>query len=143
MRKVGSLCSEIEVQVPFHDVDLAGIVWHGHYVKYLENARWALMERIGYGLDEMLASGYGWPVVDLQLKYIRYSRFRDRVRIRASLIEWEHRLTINYLVTEAVGGQRIARAKTVQVAVDMASGVLQFVSPPTFVDRVRKALEQA
>jgi acyl-CoA thioester hydrolase len=143
MRKVGSLNAEIEAQVPFHDVDLAGVVWHGHYVKYLENARWALMERIGHDLDDMLASGYGWPVVDLQLKYVRYSRFRDRIRVRASLVEWEHRLAINYLITDAASGERVARARTVQVAVDIATGSLQFVSPPDFVERVRAALGQS
>ncbi len=29
----------VEVRVPFHDVDPAGIAWHGHYFKYLELAR--------------------------------------------------------------------------------------------------------
>jgi acyl-CoA thioester hydrolase len=43
MRRQGAVRAEVEVEVPFHDVDLAGVVWHGHYMKYLENARWALM----------------------------------------------------------------------------------------------------
>ena len=58
MRKQGAISAAVEVTVPFHDVDLAGVVWHGHYMKYLENARWALMDRIGFGLDAMIASGY-------------------------------------------------------------------------------------
>ena len=89
MRKTGALSVEIEVDVPFHDVDLARVVWHGHYMKYLENARWALMDRIGYGLQAMLDATEGWPIVDLQVKYVRASRYRDRLKVRASLIEWE------------------------------------------------------
>jgi len=30
---------EIRLEVPFHDVDALRIVWHGHYLKYLELAR--------------------------------------------------------------------------------------------------------
>ena len=69
---------------------MVGVVWHGHYLRYLENARWALMNRLGYGLDRMVASGYAWPIVDLQARYVKPARFGDRLRARASLVEWEH-----------------------------------------------------
>ena len=143
MRKTGVLPTEIEVEVPFHDVDIAGVAWHGHYAKYLENARWALMHRIGYGLDQMIESGYGWPVIELELRYLRFSRFRDRLRVRASLVEWENRLVMHYLVVDAANGERVARGRSVQVAVDIASRELQFVSPRALVERVAAALEGA
>ena len=76
------------------------MVWHGHYLRYLENARWALMNTIGFGLQDMIDSGYLWPIVDLHVKYVRAARFGDRLRVRASLVEWEQRLAINYLVTD-------------------------------------------
>lgn len=127
--------------MPFHDVDIAGVAWHGHYAKYLENARWALMHRIGYGLEQMIESGYGWPVVELEMRFLRYARFRDRLTIRASLIEWDSRLVMHYLVSDASTGERVARARSVQVAVAIASGELQFVSPPALVERISAALE--
>ena len=58
MRKAGVVAAEIEFDVAFHDVDLVGVVWHGHYLKYLENARWALMDRLGFGFQRMVDSGY-------------------------------------------------------------------------------------
>ena len=143
MRKTGVLPTEVEVDVPFHDVDIAGVAWHGHYAKYLENARWALMHRIGYGLDQMIESGYGWPVIELELRYLRFSRFRDRLRVRATLVEWENRLVMHYLVVDAANGERVARGRSVQVAVDIASRELQFVSPRALVERVAAALEVA
>lgn len=39
MRSKGVLQAEIELQVPFFDVDMMEVVWHGHYVKYFEEAR--------------------------------------------------------------------------------------------------------
>lgn len=137
MRKQGSLTVGIEALVAFHDVDVAAIVWHGHYLKYLENARWALMSRIGFGLEDMQASGYAWPIVELHVKYVKAARFGDRLWVRASLIEWQNRLEINYLVSQAGTNERVARARTVQVAVDAHSGVLQFTTPQVLLDRVQ------
>jgi acyl-CoA thioester hydrolase len=48
MRKDGVLQAEVEMLVPFFDVDSMDVVWHGHYVKYFEVARCALLERIGH-----------------------------------------------------------------------------------------------
>jgi acyl-CoA thioester hydrolase len=140
MRATGPLSAEIEFDVAFHDVDMVGIVWHGHYLRYMENARWELMRQIDYGLEKMLASGAGWPIVDVQVKYINAARFGDRLRARASLVEWENRLAVNYLLTRASDGTRILRGRTVQVAVDMRSRELQFACPRDFVDCVRAAL---
>jgi acyl-CoA thioester hydrolase len=48
MRGKGVLAAEIDVVVPFFDVDSLEIVWHGHYVKYLEIARCALLDELGH-----------------------------------------------------------------------------------------------
>ena len=47
-----------EIEVPFFDVDVMQIVWHGHYVKYLEVARCAFLDALGYGASMWLASAY-------------------------------------------------------------------------------------
>jgi acyl-CoA thioester hydrolase len=140
MRTAGLFTAEIEFDVAFHDVDMVGVVWHGHYLRYLENARWALMHRLEYGLKAMIDSGHAWPIVDVQMKYVRPARFGDRLRARAALVEYEHRINVNYLVTLAATGQRVLRASTTQVAVDAQTGVLQFDCPPAFVDHVRAVL---
>ena len=134
------ISADIEFEVAFHDVDMVGVVWHGHYPRYLENARWALMNRLDYGLDRMLASGYAWPIVDLQAKYLKPARFGERLRTRASLVEWEQRLAINYLLTDVAKGARILRARTVQAAVDGRTGELQFACPADFVECVHAAM---
>lgn len=139
MRKQGILQTTVEADVAFHDVDLVGVVWHGHYLKYLENARWALMSRLDFGLDAMIASGYAWPVVEVHIKYVRAARFGDRLAVHASLVEWQSRLTINYLVSNAATAERIARARTTQVAVEASSGVLQFATPAVLLERIAAA----
>jgi acyl-CoA thioester hydrolase len=143
MRKQGAIAAEVEVEVPFHDVDLAGVVWHGHYMKYLENARWAVMDRIGFGLQAMMDSGFLWPVVGLEVKYIRAARYGDRLRVSGSIVEWEAKLVLNYLILDAKEGSRVGRAQTSQVAVERRTGTLQLASPACLTDRVRAALKEA
>lgn len=71
MRSQGVLHCDTEILVPFFDVDTMHVVWHGHYVKYLEVARCALLDKIGHNYTHMLDSGYAWPVIDMQLRYVR------------------------------------------------------------------------
>jgi acyl-CoA thioester hydrolase len=141
VRTQGRLYADHDVDVAFHDVDMVGVVWHGHYVRYLENARWALMDRLGYGLQRMIDSGFAWPIVELHTRYVGTAHFGDRLRVRASIAEWENRIGINYLISRPADGVRILRARTVQVAVDGRSGALQFACPPDFLAAVRAALD--
>lgn len=140
MRKLG-LCSQtIEVVVPFHDIDVMAVAWHGHYLKYFENARWALMDHLGYGYEAMAGSGYLWPIIEAHVRYVRAAKFGDRLSVTASLVEWQNRLAVNYLITDASTGKRVARARTVQVAIERATGELQFVSPASFVRQIEASL---
>jgi acyl-CoA thioester hydrolase len=139
MRKEGAISTTIEATVAFHDIDIVGVMWHGHYLKYLENARWALMDQIGFGFEVMNASGFAWPIVEMHVKYVHAAKLGDRLRVRASLVEWETRLAVNYLVLRA-DDERLARAKSVQVAVDARSGALQFTTPQPLLDCVQRAL---
>lgn len=141
MRKRGAIEAAIDVEVPFHDVDLAQIVWHGNYLKYLESARWAVMDRLGFGLKAMLSSGYLWPIIDVQMRCIKATRFQDRLNVRASLVEWESRLTFNYLITQVTSGERVARARTTQVAIQAQTHALQLVTPDVLRDCILAYLD--
>ncbi|PSS56734.1 thioesterase family protein [Pseudomonas sp. BBP2017] len=141
MRSKGVLHVDSEILVPFFDVDSMLVVWHGHYVKYLEVARCALLDRLDHNYLQMRDSGYAWPVIDLQLRYVRGATFGQRLNVRASLVEWENRLKINYLISDAVSGERMTRASSVQVAVEIASGEMQLASPQVMLDAVAKVLK--
>jgi len=134
------LFSEVEIEIPFHDVDVMEVAWHGHYVKYFEIARCALLRRFDYDYPQMRESGYMWPIVDCHIKYIRPARYGQRIAVRAHLMEYENRLKIGYEIRDALSRERLTRGSTVQVAVDGRNGELQFVSPPTLIERVEKVL---
>lgn len=128
--------AETGMQVQFFDLDPMEIVWHGNYVKYLEVARCALLDKIDYNYVQMKASGYAWPIIDLQLRYISAAQFGQQLVLRADIVEWENRLKIDYLISCASSGKRLTRASTTQVAIDIASGEMCFASPPILLQKL-------
>lgn len=123
------LSAEVALSPAFHDCDAMQVVWHGHYFKYLEIARCALLQRFDYDYPQMHDSGYLWPVVDARIKYIRPLRYAQALKVSATIREWENRLKIDYEIRDAAGGEVLTRAHTIQVAVELASGDMLYQSP--------------
>lgn len=128
----------IELDVPFFDVDVMQIVWHGHYVKYLEVARCALLDAIGYNYTAMLQHGYAWPVVKLDLKYVRPARFGQKVRVEMAVTEYESCLRIDYILRDAENGQKLTQGSTTQVAQSLSDGEMQFQTPASWQEAVQR-----
>lgn len=132
-----TLSAEVEITVPFEDGDPMGVTWHGNYFRYLERARCELLNKIGYGYLAMVESGFSWPIVDTRVKFVRPTVFEQRVRVVATLEEYENRLKIGYEITDIESGERVTKGYTIQVAVDSATNEICFVSPPILIDKVR------
>lgn len=128
--------AEIYITIPFHDVDLMAIAWHGHYAKYFEIARCELFNKIDYNYQQMANSGYAWPVIDLRIKYIKPAAFGKEIKVSAKLVEYENRLKVNYLITDRQSGQKLTKGHTIQVAVDMSNEEMCFVSPDILFEKL-------
>jgi acyl-CoA thioester hydrolase len=134
------ISTEVTIRTQFYDLDPMNIVWHGNYVRYLEQARAALLSEIGYGYREMEASGVAWPIVDLSIKYVRPLRLSQKFVVRATLTEYENRICITYLAFDAETRETLTKARTVQLAVSIKTGEMMFESPPELIACVRSHL---
>jgi acyl-CoA thioester hydrolase len=134
------ISASVEIQVEFYDVDAMKVAWHGHYARFIEAARNALFQQLDFGYEAMEASGYAWPVVDLHIRYVRSAILNQRIRVTATLVEWENRVRMEFLIVDAKSGEKLTKADSVQVAVDRLTGELQFVVPDVLASKVKKAL---
>ena len=132
------LQAQVTVHVPFHDVDPAGIVWHGRYAKYFELARCALLDHIGYGYSEMADSGYVWPILDMSARFLKPAHYKQALRVQATLTEWDYRLKIDYDIFSE-NGDHMTRAMTTQVPVLQATRKMELGVPPFVIDLIDKA----
>jgi acyl-CoA thioester hydrolase len=133
------LTASAQVEVPFHDVDAMNVCWHGHYLKYFEFGRAALLRMFDYDYREMQASGYVWPVVEAHLKYVRPAVYGQQLEVRAQLLEYANRLKIGYEIFDRETRTRLTKGYTIQVAVHAATQELQFVSPPIMLEKLERA----
>ena len=67
--KVLSVTKPIDIR--FSEVDMMGVVWHGHYAVYFEDAREAFGAKYGLEYLMMYDKGFVEPLVELTFKYKR------------------------------------------------------------------------
>jgi len=128
--------AEVIVQVPFHDVDLMAVAWHGHYLKYFEIARGALLDKFSYNYQEMKDSGYAWPVIDVHLRYIKPARLGQKLRVLAKLVEYDLRLKISYEIRDEATGERLTKGHTIMVPVYIETGELYLGTPAVLCEKL-------
>jgi acyl-CoA thioester hydrolase len=66
--------------LPQH-TDHAGLMWHGAYLAWLEEARVEALAAVGLAYSELSARGLELPVVSLAIEYRQALRHGDAVRI--------------------------------------------------------------
>ncbi len=132
------LKAEVEIQVPFHDVDAMHYVWHGHYYKYFEVVRTKLFQSIDYDVLQMKASGYSWPIIETSYKYVQPMLYNQLIQVSAKIQEYENRLKIIYRISDAKTDEKLATGHTTQVAVDMKNNEMCFVSPKILLIKVKE-----
>jgi len=128
--------TEIDIEIPFHDVDMMEVVWHGHYAKYFEIARCALLEKINYNYPHMRDSGYSWPVIDLRIRYIKPAVFGQIITVTSCCVEWENRLKLDYLIVDKYTASRLTKGYSIQVAVDRETNEMCFESPAILFEKL-------
>lgn len=126
----------VEVRVPFHDVDALGVVWHGHFYKYFELARTALMQSRGLDVNDMAALGVRVVVVETRCRYLRPLRYDDRCVVTATLGEVNPRVVVRYAI-RLVDGAPVARGHTTLVALGPDGAMLPEV-PDEILSRLSR-----
>jgi acyl-CoA thioester hydrolase len=128
--------ASIDIEVAFYEVDPMQIMWHGNYINFMERARCALLEKIGYTYVDMEKDGYGWPVVDVHVKYLKPLQFRQKVRVTARITEYEFGLRLTYTFVDIETGKVTTRAETTQMAINIKTRETNIVSPRELVEKI-------
>lgn len=138
MKAIVSETTKLTVQ--FFECDPLAVCWHGHYVKYFEIARCALLKKIDYDYPDMRDSGYAWPVIDLHIRYIKALKYDQEIEVEAGITEYENYLQIKYEVRDAKTGEKLTKGTTKQVAVTGDTFEMQLVSPKIVAEKLAEYL---
>ena len=89
----------IEIKVRYCETDQMGLVHHGSYINYFEEARIAWISNLGFSYNEMEKSGIILPVSKLNVNYLRPAYFDDDLLISVELAELPtSRLIFDYTI---------------------------------------------
>jgi acyl-CoA thioester hydrolase len=120
-----------------HHTDYGGIVWHGSYITWMEEARVECLRSIGVEFADLVALGCDLPVVELSIRYHRSVLMGTTVAVRTRMEEITGvRISWEYKIQSLDGQENFVTAKVVLVAVDREKGKIMRQLP----DNVRDAL---
>ena len=89
----------IKIKVRYCETDQMGLVHHGSYINYFEEARISWISNLGFFYSEMEKSGIILPVSKLNVSYLRPAYFDDELVVNVELAELPtSRLIFNYTI---------------------------------------------
>ena len=131
------LSLEYDFQVPFYDLDGIQMVWHGNYVKYMEDAREKFGAKYGFEYLHIFNNGYLAPVADMHIKYRNSARISEILTMKITYKPSRSaKMVFEYLITRKSDNAVIMEAETSQLFVTR-EGVFE-VSTPGFYAEWKK-----
>lgn len=107
------------IRVRFAETDAMGIVHHGRYLPYLEEARVAYLRHIGHPYTEWRDGGLDSAVLEAYLRYREPLRFDDEFDVHLRLVS-ATRTTFQMAYLLSIAGRPAATAVTVHAMVTAA-----------------------
>ncbi len=105
------------IRTRFSETDAMGIIHHGAYAPYLEEARTSLLRHTGHPYESVRLEGFDFPVLELFVQYRRPLRFEEQVTVHVGTGHFTRAtFQVAYLLT--VEGEARATAVTVHGAID-------------------------
>ena len=123
-----------KIQIRFNEVDSLGIVWHGHFVKYLEDAREDFGAKHGLTYMDFKANQFAIPIVKCEIDYKRNIQYGDELEVETTYNDCRAaKLIFTYKLLNAKTKVLLATAKTIQVFTSF-DHQLSYVAPQFFLD---------
>lgn len=130
---------EYPVRVQPHHTDYAGVVWHGSYVAWMEEARIECLRSLGIDYADMVEMGCELPVVELSIRYHRVLRFGKTAIIKTRMMGLDGvRINWQYRIESSDAAELHATAQVTLVAVDREKGKIMRQLPETMKDALAR-----
>lgn len=126
-----------EVKVRFGEVDSMGIIWHGNYVKYLEEGRESFGKKYGISYLDIYANDVMAPVVNMNIDFKKQVFYGDKLIIETEFVDHEAaKIVFQYKIFRKSDNELVATAESTQVFIDLEREMLLYA--PQFVHDWKK-----
>jgi len=126
---------EYPVRAQPHHTDYAGVVWHGSYITWMEEARVECLRSIGIDFADLVALGCDLPVVELSVRYHHSLQLGMAAVVKARMAEVTGvRINWDYAIDSPDSQELYVTAKVTLVAVDRERGKIMRQLPASVKD---------
>ena len=123
-----------EIKIRFCEVDSIKVVWHGNYVKYLEDGREDFGEKFGLQYLKIFDNGFTAPVVDMKLHFKQSISVGDSIIVETIYKPTKAaKIIFDYNIYKKSDNSLVLTAQTTQVFMDL-EGNLQLSNPDFYED---------
>ncbi len=120
-----------EIIIRFSEVDSMAIVWHGNYVKYLEEGRESFGKKFGISYLDIYANNVMAPVVNMDINFKRQVKYGETIVVETEYVDQPAaKLIFKYRIYRKSNNELIVTATTTQVFIDLDYEMLLY--PPEF-----------
>ena len=110
-------------KVQFYETDGMGIVHHGNYILWMEEARTDLMDQLGWGYHRAVEAGIDFGVYEVSCAYRSMTRFGETVAVTVTVEKLQAaKLELGYTIADAETGAVRAQGKSVHFFYDRNKG---------------------
>jgi acyl-CoA thioester hydrolase len=114
-----TLRTEKEVEIRFSEVDSMGIVWHGSYSLYYEDAREQFGKEFNLEYLYMFEQGFYAPLVELHFEYKHPLKYKDKAKIEITYRNTDAaKIVFDYKIFSLPENKLVATGYSVQVFLD-------------------------
>ena len=122
---------EYPIVVHPHHTDYAGIVWHGNYLKWMEEARVEYLRSVGLDYTHIVNNGYELPVVEVNLRYHQSLKMGEKAIVKTRVRQLRGvRMNFEYQITDWRGSRVYVSGKVTLVGIDREKGKIMRQLPP-------------
>lgn len=127
--------------IRFSEVDSMGVVWHGHYAMYFEDAREEFGKKYHLEYLFMYDQGFFEPLVELTFKYKKPLIYGMKPEITITYRPTEAaKIVFDYEIRDTATGEVYVTGHSVQVFMDKTNYQMVLYSPD-FYEEWKKRLE--
>lgn len=110
------LRTTVRFKIRFSEIDAMRVVWHGAYVKYLEDAREHFGKVFELSYDLIEREGFFAPIVDMSIQYKKPLTYNMEPEITIIYRPTEAaKIVFDYEIRDTASGEIMVTARTIQV----------------------------
>jgi acyl-CoA thioester hydrolase len=123
------------IEVRFSDTDAMGVVWHGNYLRYFEDAREFFGKEFSLEYLDIHNMGFFVPITETSIKHLDTINYGDQIQVRVKFIfNKAAKIEFHYELFNQTTNRVSAKGTSTQVFVNSENREMILSKPQFFKD---------